>query len=258
MPATPTNEKVPMSQQEHCASCKNTCVSDDSTDTGLSANEQAIAQLPLINPEKRVELPYTRLFTPASARIPLAKSLAHRKLRKYASETCFSLNASSISDLLSNDQEEPEMSTTAKHKVFSVRPVKSTASGMVLQDGTLPGNQRTRPREDSEGETSYSGSEATLASGSITPILQHKSRRFRLNRPKSATQIPGTPASSDVYNTVTSATVRSIDSLQRIGLGMAGSIDGRRDSAAYNLDDDSLHEFDDQKGKGFQELCKHC
>lgn len=253
MPTTPADEKVLVPEEEHSASFKNICVFENFPNTDLSASTGTVVQRTFLNPEKHGEsLSYTRLFTPASARVPLARSLAHRKLRKYASETCFSLDATSITDLLPNDRDELDLETAAKCKVFSVRPVKSTTCSVKLGDGPTPSYHQPK-REDSEGEASYSGSEATVASSSVTPILRHKSKRFRLNRPKSATQISGTPASSDVYNTLTSVTVRSIDSLQQIGFGVATSIDGRHDSSVYNLDDDSLHEFDDQKGKGMND-----
>ncbi|VDO08929.1 unnamed protein product [Brugia timori] len=67
----------------------------------------------------------------------------------------------------------------------------------------------------------------------------------------------GTSISSDAYNTPTSATLPSVDSLQQIGLGMAGSMEERRESSFYNIDDDSLHEFDDEKvlRKGMHSIC---
>uniref|UniRef100_A0A0R3S6I3 Uncharacterized protein n=1 Tax=Elaeophora elaphi TaxID=1147741 RepID=A0A0R3S6I3_9BILA len=242
MSTTPSDEKKLLPDIKiRSRSLKQSCGSTDCS-SGVVPFTSLAVELPFSNPEKRMEPIQSR----PSNRIPLAKTLAHKKLRKYASETCFSLEASNSSDLL--PKEKDEKTTTGKNKIFSIQPVKTSSIGAsVLRDGNVLCSQHIK-REDSEGEASCSGSDATLASMSMTPILRQKSRRTRLNRPKSSTYMYGTSASSDAYNTPTSATLPSIDSLQQIGLGMAGSMEERRESSFYNIDDDSLHEFDDEKG----------
>ncbi|VIO94144.1 Uncharacterized protein BM_BM14771 [Brugia malayi] len=241
MSTTPTDEKKLLPDKRiRSRSLKHSCGSEDCSGTITSLP----LEMPSLNPKKRVESIQSRPFIPISNRIPLAQTLAHRKLRKYASETNFPLEASSSSDLLL--KEKDQKTAIGKHKIFSVRPVKTADSGTLIRDGSVPCSQHVK-REDSEGEASCSGSDATLASMSMTPILRQKSRRSRLNRPKSSTYMYGTSISSDAYNTPTSATLPSVDSLQQIGLGMAGSMEERRESSFYNIDDDSLHEFDDEK-----------
>ncbi|VDN92348.1 unnamed protein product [Brugia pahangi] len=246
MSTTPTDEKKLLPDKRiRSRSLKHSCGGEDCSGTISSLP----LEMPSLNPKKRVESIQSRPFIPISNRIPLAQTLAHRKLRKYASETNFPLEASSSSDLLL--KEKDQKTAIGKHKIFSVRPVKTADSGTLIRDGSVPCSQHVK-REDSEGEASCSGSDATLASMSMTPILRQKSRRSRLNRPKSSTYMYGTSISSDAYNTPTSATLPSVDSLQQIGLGMAGSMEERRESSFYNIDDDSLHEFDDEKGNLFK------
>lgn len=240
MSTTPTNEKKLLPDRRiRSRSLKQSCGNEDHS----SAVASLPFEMPFSNPEKRTESVQSRPFIQTSNRLPLAKTLAHRKLRKYASETCFSLESS---DLL--PREKDQKTAIGKNKIFSVQPVKTDTSGtLLLRDGSVPFSQHAK-RDDSEGEASCSGSDATLASMSMTPILHQKTRRPRSNRPKSSTYMYGTSISSDAYNTPTSATLPSIDSLHQIGLGMVGSMEERRESSFYNIDDDSLHEFDDEKG----------
>ncbi|MCP9261768.1 hypothetical protein DINM_005095 [Dirofilaria immitis] len=226
MSTTPTDGKNCYRKKNPFSVVKNSCTSDDCSSTVVPFVSLEV-ETPLSIPEKRITSVHSRPFVPASNRIPLAKTLAHKKLRKYASETCFSIEASSSSDLLL--KEKDTKTAIGKNKIFSVRPVKTIAGSMILQDGSIPCSQHIK-REDSEGEASYSGSDATLASMSMTPILRHKPRQSRLNRPKSSTYICGPSIPSDAYNTPTSATIPSIDSLQQIGFGMAISMEERRNS----------------------------
>lgn len=242
MSTTPTDGKKLLPDKSiRSRSSKQSCDSEDGGAVVPFASPPT--ETPFSNPEKSTESTQTRPI-PIPNRIPLAKTLAHKKLRKYTSETCFSLGSGS-SDLL--PEEKDQKTAVGKNKIFSIQPVKTTGDAILLRDGSAPYSQHAK-RDDSEGEGSCSGSEATLASTSMTPILRQKSRRSRPNRPKSSTYMYGTSVSSDPYNTPTSATLPSIDSLQQIGLGMAGSMEERRESSFYNIDDDSLHEFDDEKG----------
>lgn len=251
MSTTPPDEKKLLPEKRiRSRSLKQHFAGEDCSSAVMPPTSVAV-EIPFLDPEKRVESIQSRPFVPTSNRMPLAKTLVHKKLRKYASEACFPLEAISCSDLL--PKEKDQKTAIGKNKIFSVRPVKTVASGTVLRDGSVLCSQHAK-REDSEGEASCSGSDATLASMSLTPILRQKSRRSRLNRPKSSTYMYGTSISSDPYNTPTSATLPSVDSLQQIGLGMAGSMEERRESSFYNIDDDSLHEFDDDKGNLFLEL----
>ncbi|VDK68415.1 unnamed protein product [Litomosoides sigmodontis] len=242
MSTTPTDEnKLLSGKSVHSRSLKQSCDSEDGG--AVVPFTSPPVETPFLNPEKSADSIQARP-APAPNRIPLAKTLARKKLRKYASETCFSSGVSGTSDL--QPEEKDQKTDVGKNKIFSIQPVKTTG-GAIVRDGSAPCSQHAK-RDDSEGEGSCSGSEATLASMSMTPILRQKSRRSRLNRPKSSTYMYGTSVSSDPYNTPTSATLLSIDSLQQIGLGMAGSMEERRESSFYNIDDDSLHEFDDEKG----------
>ncbi|VBB26739.1 unnamed protein product [Acanthocheilonema viteae] len=243
MSTTPIDEKKLLPEKRvRSRSLKQSCASEDCNSTVVPFISPTVE----INAEKRKESVQSRPLIQASNRIPLAKTLAHKKLRKYASETCFSLEAKSPSDL--SPKENDLKTAIGNNKIFSIQPVNITRGDTsLLRDGSVPSCSQHVKREDSEGEASGSGSDATLASMTMTPILQQKSRRTRLNRPKSSTLIYGTSVSSDAYNTPTSATLPSIDSLQQIGLGMIGSMEERRGSSFYNIDDDSLHEFDDEK-----------
>ncbi|CAG9530636.1 unnamed protein product [Cercopithifilaria johnstoni] len=244
----PTDEKnLPSAEKRiRSRSLKQNCTSEDSS-SAIVPFTSLPTEIPFLNPEKHTETIPFRRFISTPNRIPLAQTLAHKKLRKYASEACFSLEDSSSSDLLPKEKEQK--TAIGKHKIFSVQPVKTVDNRdtLLLPDGSVPSFQHTK-RDDSEGEASYSGSDATLASTSMTPILRRKSWRSSLHRPKSSAFMYGTLFSSDMYNTPTSATLPSIDSLQHIGLGMSGNIEERRSSNFYDIDDDSLHEFDDEKG----------
>lgn len=239
MPTTPTHERPDKSIRS--PSLKYSSTGGDCS----SAMPAVPLEMPSLNQEKRTEAVQYRPILSVSSRTPLAKTLANRKLRKYASETNFSLEESSASKLL--EKEESQRTAIGGKKVFAI---KSIPGDIVLRDGSAVCSRHVK-HDDSEGEASYSGSDATLASISMTPILRQNLRRLRLNRPKSSTIMYETSISSDVYNTQTSATLPSIDSLQQIALDMTGGTEERRNSIFYNIDDDSLHEFDDEKGNSF-------
>ncbi|VDN04491.1 unnamed protein product [Thelazia callipaeda] len=255
MPTEPLDEKKILPEEESRSQFWKDDDNDpyaDSPDTEIASLSET-TQMPFMSSEKRIESLQSRLFVPASSRVSLAKTLAHKKLRKYASETCFAPEPSNSTDLLSKKISEKEVpvTTVGKNKIFSIQPVSSTACGMILHDGSPPYYQPHK-REDSEGETSGSGSDATVASTTVTPILRNKSRYSRSNWRKSATHVFGTSVSSDAYNTPTSATILSMDSLQQPGLGMVA----RRENSLFIMDDDSLHEFDDEKGNFINDSVK--
>ncbi|VDO27199.1 unnamed protein product [Onchocerca flexuosa] len=241
MSTAPTEKKELLPEKKaRSRSLKSSCTNKDCGSAEVPFVSLPI-EIPFSNSEKSVKSVQSRPFVSTSNQIPLAKTLAHKKLRKYASETCFSLETSSSSDLL--PKEKDLKIASGKNKIFSVRPVETTAGSMVLQDGSVRYSQHIKG-EDSEGEASYSGSDATLASMSVTPILWHKSHRSHPSRPKNPTCKGGASISSDIFNTPTSATVPSLASFHQ-------NMKGRQDSIFYNLDDDSLHEFDDEKGNVF-------
>ncbi|PIO75959.1 hypothetical protein TELCIR_01971 [Teladorsagia circumcincta] len=84
-----------------------------------------------------------------------------------------------------------------------------------------------RFRNDSDGS---GGSEATVASGSATP-------RRALRRPKSQ---------GELHTSCTSATIHSLESATAVIPG-----DERRASHVYMIDDDSVHEFEDDDATYF-------
>ncbi|CAD6195553.1 unnamed protein product [Caenorhabditis auriculariae] len=138
-----------------------------------------------------------------------AKSIIDRKLRKYASETSFATETASESSL--------EREVPSRTRVFTVRPVPRANGG-----GVVAANTRRR-RLDSDASGS-ANSEATVASGTMTPR-----RVFR--RPKST---------SEMHQSCTSATIHSLESAHQTD---------RRPSHVYMIDDDSVHEFEDDDGE---------
>uniref|UniRef100_A0A0K0CT50 Uncharacterized protein n=1 Tax=Angiostrongylus cantonensis TaxID=6313 RepID=A0A0K0CT50_ANGCA len=105
-----------------------------------------------------------------------------------------------------------EREVSGRTRVFTVRSVPRRVMAQ-------------RGRHDSDGSGC---SEATVASGSATP-------RPIFRRPKSH---------SELHTSCTSATIHSLESA-----GVAIVNDGRRASHAYVIDDDSVHEFEDDDGK---------
>ncbi|CAJ0586588.1 unnamed protein product, partial [Mesorhabditis spiculigera] len=143
-----------------------------------------------------------------------AKSIIDRKLRKFASETSFAATETASESSLERDDAKK---VSLRTRVFTVKPVpKINGVGK-------------RQRHDSEASNS-NGSEATVASGTGTPI----GRKAQFRRPKSV---------SEMNTSFTSATIHSLESQ---GLLPAHhTVDERRPSNIYVMDDDSVHEFDD-------------
>ncbi|KAL6736449.1 hypothetical protein Aduo_006803 [Ancylostoma duodenale] len=116
-----------------------------------------------------------------------------------------------------------EREFTGRTRVFTVKAVPRR----------MHHNAHQRARHDSDGS---GGSEATVASGSATPR-----RAFR--RPKSQ---------GELHTSCTSATIHSLESAANVMVN-----DDRRPSHAYMIDDDSIHEFEDDDGEKFYS-CGSC
>lgn len=157
---------------------------------------------------------------PIGSRTNCAKSIIDRKLRKFASETSFATTETASE---SSVEKEKEREVPTRTRVFTVKPV-----------ARLNGIGK-RVRHDSEASNS-NGSEATVASGANTPI--GKKAHF-CKRPKSM---------SEMNTSFTSATIHSLES-QVLIPHVEG--DGRRASNVYVLDDDSVHEFDDDQNGNY-------
>ncbi|CAB3411239.1 unnamed protein product [Caenorhabditis bovis] len=148
-----------------------------------------------------------------------AKSIIDRKLRKYASETSFATETASESSL--------EREVPSRSRVFTVKPV-SSRSGIILSNGSASkpcsgsgGNGHKSRRRHYSDASGSANSEATVASGANTP------RRCHFRRPKST---------SEMHQSCTSATIHSLESHHN---------EERRASHVYMIDDDSVHEFED-------------
>ncbi|GMS83389.1 hypothetical protein PENTCL1PPCAC_5564 [Pristionchus entomophagus] len=158
-----------------------------------------------------------------------AKSIIDRKLRKFASETSFATEGTG------SDASEREVQS--RGRAFTVKPVQLRNGGM---GGTHRGGRR---RHDSDASGS-AGSEATVASGTATPVRHHAPR---IRRPKSASNV-------EMNFSMTSATIHSLETNaddEIIG-GMEIAPDRlamRRQSNIYCFDDDSIHEFEDDDGQ---------
>ncbi|CAI5443482.1 unnamed protein product [Caenorhabditis angaria] len=154
-----------------------------------------------------------------------AKSIIDRKLRKYASETSFATETASESSL--------EREIPSRTRVFTVKPVKSTGSGGTPGKSSAP--RRSRHDSDASGSAN---SEATVASGANTPRRCRHGEHFR--RPKSAGHVA---SGGEMHQSCTSATIHSLESHLNENI--------RRASNVYMMDDDSIHEFEDDDG-GFE------
>ncbi|WKX97957.1 hypothetical protein Q1695_013565 [Nippostrongylus brasiliensis] len=115
-----------------------------------------------------------------------------------------------------------EREVAGRTRVFTVRPVPRRVLA------------HHRGRHDSDGS---GGSEATVASGSATP-------RRHLRRPKSQ---------GELHTSCTSATIHSLESAAAVIPN-----DDRRPSHVYMIDDDSIHEFEDDDGKPSVVLTSAC
>ncbi|CAJ0925318.1 unnamed protein product, partial [Mesorhabditis belari] len=153
----------------------------------------------------------------------LRKSIIDRKLRKFASETSFAATETASESSLERDEKKEK--NPIRTRVFTVKPVPK-----------LNGVGK-RQRHDSEASNS-NGSEATVASGAGTPMA----RKAHFRRPKSA---------SEMNTSFTSATIHSLESQ---GLLPVQHGDERRPSNVYVLDDDSIHEFDDDQNDEYDNV----
>ncbi|CAJ0959776.1 unnamed protein product, partial [Mesorhabditis belari] len=160
---------------------------------------------------------------PAGTTRNCAKSIIDRKLRKFASETSFAATETASESSLERDEKKEK--NPIRTRVFTVKPVPK-----------LNGVGK-RQRHDSEASNS-NGSEATVASGAGTPMA----RKAHFRRPKSA---------SEMNTSFTSATIHSLESQ---GLLPVQHGDERRPSNVYVLDDDSIHEFDDDQNDEYDNV----
>jgi hypothetical protein len=132
-------------------------------------------------------------------------------------------------------------------RVYHVRPVPATVR---TSNGKTVINKINRRRQDSDDVSGSIASETTIASGPTTP----KNVRLKLKRPKSTGNMgytnhiygDGTMNSAGtvtVYDpSYTSATIHSFDSQQQ---HMLVPVETERRASNFYMDDDSMHEFDD-------------
>lgn len=206
--------------------------------------------------------PYTHRLYLYPKNFPNAKTLGRlvhtkKQLRKYASETCFAVTdpqsracQSGSTDTRNNSDESVTSSCRdikSHARIFHVRPVPATVR---TSNGKTVINKINRRRQDSDEASGSIISETTIASGAATPTT--KNVRLKLKRPKStgnmgfANHVYGDTMNSagtvTVYDpSYTSATIHSFDSQHPLAVPMT---EERRASNFY-MDDDSLHEFDD-------------
>ncbi|VDD96483.1 unnamed protein product [Enterobius vermicularis] len=167
----------------------------------------------------------------------MAKHIIKRQLRKFASEANFAVVHENTNDSL----ESETVPLKGHQRIYTVRP-NSTCSNRINGGGTLFGRM-VRSRKTSEESGSY-GSDATVASGSMTPVSAHR-MTFKMRRPKSAGQMVHFP--SELNASANSGTTQSFDSLQQLTVP-CGNQDDRRPSNVY-IDEDSAHEFDYEEGE---------
>lgn len=178
------------------------------------------------------------VFTNTPVKAPRMKSLIDRQLRKFASETSFATTAETASDSSEQDL------AAGRGRVFTVRPVSNSSCNRINTGGTVFG-RLIRKRQESDGSGSL-GSEATVASGSVTPLSRHK-MRSRMRRPKSATHMGHGSEFGNHGSSGASATIHSMHSLDSMQL-LTLPKDERRPSNIYTMDDDSVHEFEEDNG----------
>lgn len=166
---------------------------------------------------------------------------------------------------------QSSMPTTLTKRLFTVRPTSANviSGGAVSSRPTTNGvmgrivssssanatSAAVRVRDDSDDASASIASETTVQSGSMTPLSRQK-MRFRLQRPKSASHMISSGGSTNALNTsLTSATVHSLDSIQQPLMNVV-DVDRRRPSNVFMIDDDSVHEFDDDiAGRYFFFFC---
>ncbi|KHN80779.1 hypothetical protein Tcan_09865 [Toxocara canis] len=174
-------------------------------------------------------------FTNTPIKAPRVRSLIDRQLRKFASETSFATTLETTSD--SSEQEL----AGGRGRVFTVRPVPNNSSNRFNGGGTVFG-RLIRRRQESDGSGSL-GSEATVASASMTPLSRQK-MRSRMRRPKSATHMGQGYEVGNYGSSGASATLHSLHSLDSMQ-PLTVPKDDRRPSNVYMMDDDSVHEFEE-------------
>jgi hypothetical protein len=135
---------------------------------------------------------------------------------------------------------------------ISSRPATNGILGRIASSSSTTA-AAVRIRDDSDDASASINSETTVQSGSMTPLSRQK-MRFRLQRPKSASHMVSTTSAGDdstnaLNTSYTSATVHSLDSMIQPTMTIV-DVDRRRPSNVFMIDDDSVHEFDDDRLAG--------
>ncbi|MFH4975477.1 hypothetical protein AB6A40_002186 [Gnathostoma spinigerum] len=180
-----------------------------------------------------------RIYMQNSVQTPSRAKLG-RHLRKFASEASFVITP----EANSNSSIEHETRRT-KGRQSAERAAKQNTP-RIINVGALRCMFHLRNESD-DGSASVI-SEATIASSSVTPTAKRR-LKFMMQRPKSVTQMgyPLPPTVSQLNTSRTSATLRSLDSLQLPEIRAVA--DERRISNTYMIDEDSTNEFEDENGK---------
>uniref|UniRef100_A0AC34QCF8 Uncharacterized protein n=1 Tax=Panagrolaimus sp. JU765 TaxID=591449 RepID=A0AC34QCF8_9BILA len=270
-------------------------MSDDEDDIGMSPGETN-ETTPLKGKCSPLKLemtppliPYNRV--PASA-IPDRLINTKKQLRKYASETCFGTSAVQAMNMVagnscgsnnssnngSEDLPTPPIGDSREirtpSRIFHVRPVPTSSRISNGSSANAVINKiNHRKRQDSDDASGSVISETTIASGGTMTPVSRKNLRFKMKRPKSTGNM-GFPmpnhgvifaencreattsvATMNYDPSFTSATIHSLESQNH---QMVQMLDERRPSNFYMMDDDSIHEFDeDVTGKLENFLTKH-
>lgn len=189
----------------------------------------------------------------------------HRRLKKYASETSFTVDIPTSTDTNSDNTASPPVHDAKSHsRQFHVRAVSGQNTRFASNGGNTVVTKLNRRRQDSDDASNSFGSETTVASGTVTPVSK-RNLRMKMRRPKSTGNMgvptivsnnnhcgnhihpasEGLSGTTNAYDpSYTSATVHSFDSNQP--LNPADMEHERRPSNFYLFEDDSTHEFDDE------------
>uniref|UniRef100_A0A0N5AD92 Uncharacterized protein n=1 Tax=Syphacia muris TaxID=451379 RepID=A0A0N5AD92_9BILA len=170
----------------------------------------------------------------------MAKHIINKQLRKYASEANFALVHES------NETDDLDAPTKSHQRVYIVQP-STYCSNRINGGGTVFG-RLTRNRKASEESGSF-GSDATVASGSLTPLTAQR-LAYKMRRPKSTGQMTHYPGELNASRH--SDNVQSFDSLKQLNVP-SSNIDDRRPSNLY-VDEDSTHEVDYEDGNVIFEI----
>lgn len=154
-----------------------------------------------------------------------------RKLLKYSSETSF---------IETNSESSNELERITNNRKLRHLSVHHTSTFIRANGGNSLFNRIRRHRQH-ESDSGSIGSETTVASGIMTPVERQRDR-FRIGRPKSAGQMSYSDANSS-----NAITLQSLDSFHPFTVKLSER-DETSDNA-YNMDDDSAHEFDEKDGK---------